>query len=200
MIVEWDSVAFYPPSTSTRNKFQVIIYDTTRITPTGDNEILVQYMTANSYNGATVGIEDQTGTIGIQCLYNGTYHRAAAPINARSAIKYTTCPPQINPGVEESEPNYSIDKLALFANQPNPFSKYTLISYSLPHASNVHLEIFDVTGRLIQTLKDSKENAGVYTVRWDGRDNNGSKVANGIYFCRLRTDNATVIRKLTIIK
>ncbi|MCX7733136.1 MAG: hypothetical protein N2248_08285, partial [candidate division WOR-3 bacterium] len=63
LVIEFDSVAYYNPRTL-RDKFQVIIYDTTVATPTGDNVIILQFLTANGYTSSTVGIEDPTRQIG----------------------------------------------------------------------------------------------------------------------------------------
>ncbi|MEO0081690.1 MAG: M20/M25/M40 family metallo-hydrolase [candidate division WOR-3 bacterium] len=86
-VVEYDSVAYYDPR-SVRDKFQVIIYDTTLAPASGNNVIVCQYMTANRYTSSTIGIEDPTRTIAIQDLYNGTLARGAAPIVAGRAIRY----------------------------------------------------------------------------------------------------------------
>ncbi|MEO0075132.1 MAG: C25 family cysteine peptidase, partial [candidate division WOR-3 bacterium] len=88
-IVEWDSVSYYN-ATTTRDKFQIIFYDSTYTTPTGDNIFILQYMTANLNNSCTVGIEDPTETIGIQYVFDGVYHPAAAGLVNNRAIKFTT--------------------------------------------------------------------------------------------------------------
>ncbi|MBN2538160.1 carboxypeptidase regulatory-like domain-containing protein, partial [candidate division WOR-3 bacterium] len=72
-IVEWDSVHYY--SSALADKFQLVLYDTTVATPSGDNEFKVQYLTANNYVGNTVGIQDQAASIAIEALFNGSYHR-----------------------------------------------------------------------------------------------------------------------------
>jgi hypothetical protein len=198
LIIEWDSVRYYSPSTM-RDKFQVIIYDTTRITPTGDNEIVVQYKTANNYESVTMGIEDQTGTIGIQCLYNGTYHPAAAQLVPGSAIKYTTANPIIGISDELTTTNLG-KRMQLYPSRPNPFTNHTMISYNIAHRGNVAVEIYDAAGRLVKTLVNGEQNIGSYTLQWNGKDEKGNRVAQGIYFCQLKTDNTTAVRKLAIIK
>jgi hypothetical protein len=75
-VVEWDSV--YYLGGSQWDKFEIIIYDQTIPTPTGDNQLIVQYLTANNYSSSTVGIQDPTQTIAIQCLFDGSYHHGSA--------------------------------------------------------------------------------------------------------------------------
>jgi len=195
--VEWDSLSYFQ-ATTTRDKFEVIFYDSTFATPTGDNTILVQYMTANRTSSSTVGIEDGTETIGIQYLFDGTYHPAAAGLVAGRAIKYTTAEPIT--GCEEQLIVDISKKPVLFANRPNPFRGQTFINYSINSRGRVALEIYDAAGRLVRALLNNIQDAGSYTMRWDSKDDNGNTVAQGIYFCKLRTNNRTAVRKLAVIK
>jgi Peptidase family C25/Propeptide_C25/HYDIN/CFA65/VesB-like, Ig-like domain len=100
-VVEWSHLqADWDNSQET---FQVLIYDPAVYpTPSGDAEIVFQYQTVNnvsvgSYNYgvehgqySTVGLEDHTGTVGLEYTYNNTYPTAAAPLEDEFAIKFTT--------------------------------------------------------------------------------------------------------------
>jgi hypothetical protein len=196
-IIEWDSVSYFA-ATTTRDKFEVIFYDSTYATPTGDNTFIVQYMTANLTNSSTIGIQDETQTIGIQYLFNGTYHPAAAGLLAGRAIKYSTAEPIT--GCEEQLFVDISKKSVLFANRPNPFRDQTFINYSINSRGRVALEIYDAAGRLVRTLLNNVQDAGSYTMRWDSKDETGKNVAQGIYFCRFKTDKNTAIRKLAVVK
>jgi hypothetical protein len=83
---------------------------------------------------------------------------------------------------------------------PNPFGGRTVISYALPQASAVRLTIHDASGRPVRTLENCRRDAGQYRVAWDGRAGNGEKVAAGIYFYTLTTDEASVSQKLTVVR
>jgi len=81
-------------------------------------------------------------------------------------------------------------------NYPNPFNPETTISYTLAENARVKIEIYDLAGRKVQTLLDKKQNAGKYTVRFDG-----SRSGSGVYFCKLVADNRVVgTRKMILIK
>ncbi|MCX8014948.1 MAG: T9SS type A sorting domain-containing protein, partial [candidate division WOR-3 bacterium] len=178
-IVEWDSVYYYN-ATSVRDKFQVIIYDSTYQTPTQDNIIIAQYQTANRYTSSTIGIEDQTETIGIQYLFDGSYHAGAAPIAPGRAIKYTTQSPS---GIAEMVLNTRYSKPAFLSVYPNPFKNRTTIQLSPAGEKSKSINIYNSSGRLIKTLSiNPKYNTGVYTLIWDGCDENGKAVSTGIYF------------------
>ncbi|MCK4537799.1 MAG: T9SS type A sorting domain-containing protein [Candidatus Krumholzibacteria bacterium] len=91
-------------------------------------------------------------------------------------------------------------KLTLYQNCPNPFNPSTEVRYYLPTAGKVTLDIFDVAGRRIKTLVNGTQPAGKYSVDWTGRDNNGSRVASGVYFYRLRTGKEMLTRKMVLMR
>jgi hypothetical protein len=196
-VVEYDSV--WDRSNETRDKFEVIIFDTTVTTYTGDNAILVQYKTANGYSISTLGIEDPTETIAIQVLYNGDYHEAAAqPMAAGRAILYTTDPPWTAIR-DECGPTGVPVKLALKV-YPNPLRTRVVMAWELPVAGRVSLRIYDAAGRVTRDLVRTRMDAGRYSVTWGGRAADGRPVANGVYFCTLTTAVATRQQKLVVAK
>ncbi|MFQ3597251.1 MAG: endonuclease [Chloroherpetonaceae bacterium] len=74
------------------------------------------------------------------------------------------------------------DAFALEQNYPNPFNPTTVISYRLAQTSDVRLEVFDVLGRKIETLVQTKQSAGAYSFTFNaGRFN----LSSGVYFYRL---------------
>jgi hypothetical protein len=85
-------------------------------------------------------------------------------------------------------------------NYPNPFNPETKISYSIPEASNVKLEIINITGQKVTTLVDQYQDAGTYTVRWNGRDSNGNFAASGVYFYKMITDNFSESKRMVLLK
>ncbi len=92
---------------------------------------------------------------------------------------------------------------ALYQNFPNPFIKQTAIGYQLPNVGTRHdvsLQIYDLSGRLVKTLVNKEQISGYYKIKWDGKDTVGKKVATGIYFYRMKTDDFKTTRKLTIIR
>ena len=91
-------------------------------------------------------------------------------------------------------------KFSLDQNYPNPFNPETNISFDLPSGSFARLDIFDIVGRKVTTLIDSDLQAGSYSIKWDGRDNNGNKSSSGIYFYRLATDHGVRQAKMTLLK
>jgi hypothetical protein len=87
------------------------------------------------------------------------------------------------------------DKFSLLQNYPNPFNPTTTISYSLDKKSDVKLQIFDVTGGLVETLVNGRIQAGSHTVTWDASD-----IASGIYFYQIKASGQSTTRKMTLLK
>lgn len=80
-------------------------------------------------------------------------------------------------------------------NFPNPFNPSTTIQYSLPKASNVQIDVFDMMGRNVATLIDQRQNAGTHSVNF-----NAEQLSSGVYFYRLQAENFTQIQKMVLIK
>ena len=94
---------------------------------------------------------------------------------------------------------------ALLPNYPNPFNPETWIPYQLAAASPVRIHIYGSIGKRVRTLDLGQQPAGVYHTRnraayWDGRNEQGERVATGIYFYRLETDDFTATKRMVIVK
>lgn len=90
--------------------------------------------------------------------------------------------------------------VALINNYPNPFNTNTIISYQLPVASSVRLNIYNTLGEKVLTIVDEEHEAGYKSVSWDGRDNTGKEVADGVYFLRFQVGDYTETKKLLLIR
>ncbi len=77
------------------------------------------------------------------------------------------------------------ENFILASNYPNPFNPNTTIRYGLPESSDVSVIVYDITGREIIQLVDSRVPAGDRRVVWNGRDQHGNPVASGLYIYRL---------------
>jgi hypothetical protein len=88
----------------------------------------------------------------------------------------------------------------ILANYPNPFNAQTRIFFNLKKASDVKLNIYDLSGRVVKTLVNNHYNAGRTSVIWDGRDNRGIDVASGVYFYRLETSTGAETQKMVMLK
>jgi len=87
----------------------------------------------------------------------------------------------------------------LFQNNPNPFNPSTRIQFSLEKAAQVSLKVYNLIGREIVTLVNSRQEAGSYTVLFN--INKGSfDFSSGIYFYRIEAGSFVSTRKLVLMK
>jgi hypothetical protein len=84
---------------------------------------------------------------------------------------------------------------SLGQNYPNPFNPSTTISFTLPQAGPVFLQVFDLQGRMVAELVNGLKEAGAHQVTWDA-----SSVASGLYFCRLQAGSFNQVRKMMLVK
>jgi len=83
----------------------------------------------------------------------------------------------------------------LIGSYPNPFNASTTISYGLPAASDVTLDIFNILGQKVATLVNGQQPAGYYQIIW-----NAQNQATGMYFYRLKADNFSQTNKMLMLK
>ncbi len=83
---------------------------------------------------------------------------------------------------------------------PNPFNPVTSITFALPEDGDVRVAIYDLQGRLMRNLVSESLPAGRYSRTWDGRDDDGSTVASGVYLAVMTSGNRKIATKLTLVK
>tara|TARA_Y100001935_G_scaffold255673_1_gene271455 strand:+ start:5397 stop:10085 length:4689 start_codon:yes stop_codon:yes gene_type:complete len=86
-------------------------------------------------------------------------------------------------------------RVALYQNYPNPFNPTTNIAYDLPVDAFVTLKVYDIVGREVRTLVNSKVQAGHHATRFEA-----GNLSSGIYFYTLTTNDILITKKLTLIK
>jgi endo-1,4-beta-xylanase len=85
-------------------------------------------------------------------------------------------------------------RIELDQNYPNPFNPTTTIRYRIPVTAKVTLQVFDVLGREVQTLVNSMQFPGTYTVTL-----NAQNLATGVYLYRLKAGNVSETKKLLLM-
>jgi hypothetical protein len=139
-----------------------------------------------SFNGANTVIEDQiAGRDGIDTV-----------INVEFLKFYDQTIPLVELSIEESviRPDFRL------TNYPNPFNPTTRIEYNITENSDVRIDVFNTKGQLVNSLVDSRQNAGEHSVIWNGMNQDNGSVPSGIYFYRLQTNKTTVTNKMLLLK
>jgi hypothetical protein len=88
----------------------------------------------------------------------------------------------------------------LAQNFPNPFNPVTTIKFDIREKGQVRLKIYNVAGQLVRTLVDGEFEAGSYTEDWKGLNNEGHKVASGVYFYRLEAGSFESVKKMVLLR
>jgi hypothetical protein len=96
--------------------------------------------------------------------------------------RFLTVPSAVSDAGQAPGPSASIQLRAPF---PNPLRQRSAITFDLPQSVPVQLSLHDVTGRLVRRIADETLAAGPHQFVWDGTDENGRQVADGMYFVRL---------------
>ncbi len=105
---------------------------------------------------------------------------------------------QVQPQIATAEYSRTAELPQVFAleqNYPNPFNPETSIRYALPGDGNVTLAVYDVMGRLVNTLVSGEQAAGVHTVNFSGAD-----LSSGVYVYRLQSGAQVLTEKMMLIK
>jgi hypothetical protein len=92
------------------------------------------------------------------------------------------------------------DEFIVHQNFPNPFNPETEIRFALTRDSHVVINVYNTRGQQLATLIDSQYAAGFHSVRWDGKDRNGSPVSSGVYLYQIQAGEFSQMRKMSLIK
>ncbi|NQU06504.1 MAG: T9SS type A sorting domain-containing protein, partial [Calditrichaeota bacterium] len=117
------------------------------------------------------------------------YHNAIARIDTMQIVLDVS-----NSSVSGDGSNQPLE-FNLDQNWPNPFNATTSISYAIEEFTDVKLSIYDISGRLVSSLVDDKQQAGYYRLTFNAAD-----MPNGLYFYRLETQDKIATRKMILMK
>ncbi|MBU0508273.1 T9SS type A sorting domain-containing protein [bacterium] len=87
------------------------------------------------------------------------------------------------------------ERYILYAPYPNPFNSTVQLQFELPREANVNLRVFDVLGRMVETLADGVRLGGRHAITWDAQAR-----ASGVYFVVLSHPGGTTAHKMVLLK
>ena len=91
-------------------------------------------------------------------------------------------------------------EFSLDQNYPNPFNPTTSIKYNLPFSTDLKISIYNTLGEKVRTLVNEYQEAGIWTVTWDGKTDFGMTAASGIYIYKLEAEAFVESRKMILLK
>jgi hypothetical protein len=83
---------------------------------------------------------------------------------------------------------------------PNPFNPNTTIVFGMAAAGHVKLDIYNLKGEKVKSLKNEAVSAGTYRILWDGRADNGSACSTGVYYLKMSSGTYSKTHKLILMK
>ena len=93
-----------------------------------------------------------------------------------------------------------VQGFALGPVRPNPFLAQTTLSFRLPHDGPVLVDIYDVRGRKVRRLAAGPRAAGTHPLVWDGRAEDGSPTAAGLYVARVEFDGRVKAQRIVRLR
>jgi hypothetical protein len=186
-----------PDSLSFRNDAAAAlqIWDFVEDVETPDS--LLNYAFAASKDSLLMNFNPETGTLRLQAPdFSGLVDLFMTVTDDQRATVHDTIAVQVETTTSVAASDYQIPtEFVLFQNYPNPFNPTTMIRFGLPHASEVSLEVYDLSGRRVATLLHEHKPAGYHVVDFDARD-----LSSGTYFYRLTAEKFSEKKKLLLVK
>ncbi len=148
-----------------------------------------------------IGLEKYSAVVSLHLDYEGgnPWNVFMIAVQTRSGLVFLSAPDSVDPIITGPttgvEPQAAPKQFFLRQNYPNPFNPSTTIEYGLGRRQHVRLLVYNELGQRVATLVDGAEEAGVHSVRFDG-----SRLASGVYFCRLSAGNQILTTKLILLR
>lgn len=106
----------------------------------------------------------------------------------------------ITTNTETDDQNQTPSATGLQSVYPNPFRDTAAVKYYLKNAGKAQIRIYDIRGRLVRALHDEVLPQGEHTAEWNGIDDSGKAVSNGIYYLYLQTAAGQSCKKLVLVR
>ncbi|NUN10469.1 MAG: T9SS type A sorting domain-containing protein [Ignavibacteriaceae bacterium] len=143
--------------------------------------------------GTTTGVSKYTYTDNlVNVQLNGTVSYRLKQVDFDGTSEFSKV---VNVNINSMPVDFSLAQ-----NYPNPFNPSTSIKFTVPVNSNVKIAVYNAMGKLVKELVNRDYDAGTYSVEWLGNDNNGAKVASGIYFYKMDAGNKSITKKMVLMK
>ena len=81
-----------------------------------------------------------------------------------------------------------------------PFNSTVNIDLSIPHETEINIQVFDLLGRIVFLHKQNFTDAGRYKFQWNARNNRGESIPSGIYIVSIQHHKNTHKQKITFLK
>ena len=166
------------------------------LTPRDTVEVIYNYAAVNpdtsSYHGRPIGIIHRTDSYTTVTLDFSLYYieqERAFEIFNRIMREFDMT------DIGQTETAALPSKTSLLKNYPNPFNPATTIKYELAAAAEVTINIYDILGRKVDSLKPGRQQAGSHAIVWDA-----GELPSGVYFARMSNQGRSDVLKMILLK
>ncbi len=122
-------------------------------------------------------------------------------LNDGMIIKGTDVIKVVQKDREDEQDKKQLPKLGVFNNKINPNkNEHAIIRYYLDKPSHVKITIYNIIGEKIKTIVDRHQETGTFEEIWQGVNEKGNVVSNGLYIVHIKTDQIDETRKMLVIK
>ena len=148
-----------------------------------------------------IGLDLYSLTLQVPVTVSGTNSWQVYMVVAqtKSLVTFMSAPDSIRgiilTGIKGSENSQTPEEVTLNQNYPNPFNPSTIIRFGLPSKAAVSLVVYNTLGQKVATLMEGEQEAGYHEVKFDG-----SGLASGMYFYRMRAGTYVQTRKLLLLR
>lgn len=97
--------------------------------------------------------------------------------------------------VEEDQEQLFVPRFIIY---PNPLNTHSTFTYETVRQGRTKLSLYNIKGQQIHTLVDKDEKAGEHSIVWDGTLPDGTRIAKGLYLCKLRYGKSIQVRKFLV--
>ena len=125
------------------------------------------------------------------------YYRLAAVDHAGNMSEYSGV---VEATILSTHGDLIPDVYALHQNYPNPFNPVTTLRYDLPEDAMVNITIYDMMGRMVKTLVNSKQAAGYKSIKWNATSDRNEPVSAGLYLYTIDAGGFRETRKMVLLK
>ncbi len=161
-------------------------YATVKYNPSGTEQWVARYDGPESYWDIAYAMAiDGAGNVYV----------TGRSCSSETSWDYTTVKYSQGPGVAEASPDVPGHRLEVTQLAPEP-----VITYTLSSSSSISLKVYDVTGKLVETLVSGSQDAGTHTITWDGKDDAGEPLSAGVYFLRFQSESCAQTVRLVMVR
>lgn len=179
-------------SQAAQEDFTALRLEWVEISPMGQPEVVLRF----ELFGAFLAEYSQAASTGGDPMYSLSF--SYATIYVQDLVEGTMAVYDWNP-FPAAAPE-TVAKGLLLSPTPNPTQGPAEFRFSLPADSNAVLALYDLRGHRVRDLHSGFTPATGATVAWDGNDNSGRRVAQGVYVARLTSPGLEITERLTVLR